>query len=59
MGQSLLARNAENARNHMMAGDKDADDPIEIWGTRIGRFLAVIAFIALAIWLFDFLGRPR
>jgi hypothetical protein len=30
----------------------DAPDPAEVWGRRIGRALAVIAFIALCAYLY-------
>ncbi len=59
IGRSNLARSADAARNHMLAGDKDQADAVEVWGTRIARVLAVIAFAALAWWLYDFLQRPR
>lgn len=57
VGASALARTADKARAHMAGEDADQSDPIEVWGTRIGRGLAVIGFIVLAIWLFNFLGR--
>ncbi len=57
VGASALARTADKARAHMAGADADQADPIEVWGTRIGRGLAVIGFIVLAIWLFNFLGR--
>lgn len=57
VGASALARTADKARAHMAGEDADQTDPIEVWGTRIGRGLAVIGFIVLAIWLFNFLGR--
>ncbi|MEM7301707.1 MAG: hypothetical protein AAF468_11545 [Pseudomonadota bacterium] len=58
VGRSTLARTAQQASDHMLAEDKSSDDSIEVWGTRIGRILSLIAFVALAIWLFNFLGRP-
>lgn len=57
IGASALARTADKARAHMAGSDADQTDSIEVWGTRIGRGLAVIGFIVLAIWLFNFLGR--
>ncbi len=52
-GSSAFAR----AANHMSAGDRDADDPIEVWGTRIGRGLALVFAIGLVVWLFGHLTR--
>ncbi|WP_272913270.1 hypothetical protein [Methylobacterium sp. SyP6R] len=31
--------------------DRDAHDPAEIWGRRIGRGLGVVALAGLAYWL--------
>ncbi|MEK1854000.1 MAG: hypothetical protein AAAC48_19605 [Phyllobacterium sp.] len=41
----------ERAKGHFSARDADAGDTVEIWGTRIGRFLGLIALIAMFIWL--------
>jgi hypothetical protein len=43
----------ERARGHFGAADADAADPIEVWGTRIGRLLGLLVVIAMFIW---FLG---
>ncbi len=53
VGASSLARTADKARDHFMGKDQDADDPIEVWGTRIGRSLSLIVFIGLAIYLYN------
>ncbi len=55
IGTSSLARNVERAKNHF-AGN-DGEDAIERWGKRIGRGLSLLAFVVLAIWLFNFLTR--
>ena len=52
-GTSAFSR----AANHMRAGDADADDPMEVWGTRIGRGLAVVFAIGLIVWLVGHLTR--
>lgn len=44
---SLSAR----ARKHFSAGDADPADAIEVWGTRIGRVLALLVVLAMFIWL--------
>lgn len=55
VGTSSLARIAMRAQNHMSGADADPDDPIEIWGRRIGRALSLVVFVALAIWLLSYL----
>ncbi|PVB61189.1 hypothetical protein [Labrenzia sp. 011] len=49
---STFVRMADRARSHMSAGDKDEDDRVEVWGTRIGRSLGLVFAIGLAIYLF-------
>ena len=54
VGSSTVARMAQRASDHFSAKDArtDAkDDPIELWGRRIGRGLSLVAFVALAIYL--------
>ncbi|MCX2725002.1 hypothetical protein [Roseibium salinum] len=51
IGGSTFVRMAERAKSHMSAGDKDDDDRIEVWGTRIGRSLGLVFAIGLAIYL--------
>ena len=46
-GNSIVTR----AKRHFSAGDADAADPIEVWGTRIGRILGLLVLIAMFIWL--------
>ncbi|WP_422020642.1 hypothetical protein [Roseibium sp.] len=48
---STFVRMADRARDHMSAADKDADDHIEVWGTRIGRSLGLMFAIGLVIYL--------
>ena len=52
-GSSAFVR----AANHMRADDADAEDPMEVWGTRIGRGLAVVFAIGLVVWLVGHLTR--
>jgi hypothetical protein len=42
----------ERGIRHFSAADTDASDPIELWGRRIGRTLAVFAFVAFCIYLY-------
>ena len=48
---STFVRMADRAKNHLSAADKDNDDQIEVWGTRIGRVAGVIFAIGLVIYL--------
>ncbi|GGB38194.1 hypothetical protein GCM10011316_07800 [Roseibium aquae] len=48
---STFTRMADRAQKHMSAADKDANDPIEVLGTRIGRSAALVFFIGLIIYL--------
>jgi len=50
-GMGLLGRGAERARGHLAADDADQNDWIEIWGTRIGRALGMVAIVAFLVWL--------
>ncbi len=52
-----LKARAKSVRGHFAAADVDEDDRVEVWGTRIGRGLALIAFFVLAIWLFNWFNR--
>ncbi len=44
-------RGTERARDHLAADDADQNDWIEIWGTRIGRALGMVAIAAFLVWL--------
>ena len=48
---SFFARTAKGARYHVTAADADRSDPIEVWGSRIGRVLGLLIAIAMLIWL--------
>ncbi|CDX25547.1 conserved hypothetical protein [Mesorhizobium sp. ORS 3324] len=50
-GASFIARAAKGARDHVAAADADRSDPIEYWGTRIGRTLGLVVAIGLLAWL--------
>lgn len=51
-GSPALKSKAKTVRDHFSARDADPSDPIEVSATRVGRALGLIAFIALAIYLF-------
>lgn len=45
------------ARDHFAARDADREDWVELWGTRIGRALALVFALVLIAWLVSFLAR--
>jgi hypothetical protein len=47
---SMLGR----ARDHVRGKDADEKDWVELWGTRIGRWVGVVFLLYLIWWLFDF-----
>lgn len=42
---------ANNVRDHFTAKDADKNDKVEVWGTRIARGLALLAFVGLVLWM--------
>jgi hypothetical protein len=56
-GGSFIGRTAKTARDHVSAADADRSDPIEYWGTRVGRVLGLVLAVALMVWLVVFLMR--
>ena len=48
---------AGSVRDHFTAKDADKTDPTEVWGTRIARVLALVAFIGLIWFLFGQLSQ--
>ncbi|MCT4656220.1 MAG: hypothetical protein N4A65_10455 [Cohaesibacter sp.] len=57
LGTSSFARTANKAKDHLGASDIDANDPIEVWGTRIGRIGGAIFAIILVLWLINHFTR--
>ncbi|WP_027053114.1 hypothetical protein [Mesorhizobium erdmanii] len=56
-GTSFVARTTKGMRDHVAATDADRTDPIEVWGTRIGRILGLLLALGLMVWLVLFLTR--
>ena len=56
-GASFVVRQAKSVKQHITAADADRSDPIEYWGTRIGRVLGLALAVALMVWLVIFLVR--
>lgn len=48
---STFVRMADRAKGHLSAADKDEEDQIEVWGTRIGRGAGLIFAVGLVIYL--------
>ena len=57
IGSSFAARSAIRARDHFIAADAKSEDWAEIWGTRIGRVLALVAVAFLIGWLIQYLAN--
>lgn len=51
---SMARRVAERVGGHMAGRDAEGGDPIELWGTRIGRWLGVGLLVYVIWWLVDF-----
>jgi hypothetical protein len=57
IGASSLARTTRRLTDHFVGRDAvgtaegGRTDPVELWGRRIGRALAVLAFVLLSLWL--------
>ncbi|MBL4786857.1 MAG: hypothetical protein JKY49_15700 [Cohaesibacteraceae bacterium] len=56
IGTSSFARVANKAKDHFSAVDIDEKDSIEVWGTRLGRGLALIVMFFLIYYLANQLG---
>jgi hypothetical protein len=52
VGTSAFARAADRLGAHFGAGDRNPNDAIEIWGSRVGRGLGLVGFVALAVYFF-------
>lgn len=53
IGTSSFARSVEKTRDHFLGNDRNPDDPIEVWGARIGRGLSVIIVVMLVTYLYN------
>ena len=45
----IMKSAATGVRDHFAAKDADTSDKVEVWGTRIARGLALVAFIGLVV----------
>ncbi|MDJ0932620.1 hypothetical protein [Breoghania sp.] len=52
VGSSSFVRVAKHAQDHFTADDKQGEkDPVEIWGSRIGRAGGLLFALALVLYL--------
>ena len=54
-----LKAKSKSVKGHFMARDIDPSDRIEVWGSRIGRILSLIAVFLLIVWLVGFLQNSQ
>ena len=50
-GTTIASRSVQRAADHFSARDRDQDDAIELWGTRLGRVIGLVLTIALLVYL--------
>jgi ferric-dicitrate binding protein FerR (iron transport regulator) len=58
VGTSSMARMSKRVGDHFAAREAE-DDPVELWGRRIGRALSLVGVVVLTIWLAVQLGWLR
>lgn len=56
-GMSFVSRAAKGTMDRIAAKDADPSDPIEYWGTRVGRMLGLALAVALMVWLVIYVTR--
>ena len=52
---NILGRAAGRLENHLGAADADQSDAAEVWGTRIGRTIALAATLFVIAWALTWL----
>ena len=53
---SMARRAADRVAGHMAGRDAEQGDRIELWGTRIGRWLGLALLAYVLWWLYDFMS---
>lgn len=53
----FVAQQTDRLRDHLSATDADQNDAIEVWGTRIGRAIALAAMAGCVVWLAWYLSQ--
>lgn len=56
---SMLRRGLTRTASHFSAEDAPENDPIEVWATRIGRFIGLLITLAIIGWLLLYLLSDR
>jgi hypothetical protein len=51
VGTSQFSRSALRARDHFLGNAEAGDDPMELWGKRIGRLLGLTFVVGLVVYL--------
>jgi hypothetical protein len=57
VGAETEASMAKRAQDHMAGRDADENDWVEVWGTRIGRWLGLLLLVYILWSLFDLVAR--
>ena len=53
----FVAQQTDRLRDHLSATDADQNDAIEVWGTRIGRAIALGTMAGCVVWLAWYLSQ--
>lgn len=56
-GGSFVTRAAKGAFDRVSAKDADRSDPLDYWGTRVGRTTGFLLAVGLMVWLVVYLTR--
>jgi hypothetical protein len=54
---AILSQTARKIRDHVSTVNAEQSDPIDYWGTRIGRGLGLVITVALIVGLVIFVAR--
>jgi hypothetical protein len=52
-------RGIDRLHDHLSAHDVDANDPIELWGTRIGRGFGLLVMVFLLLFVIVWFGAAK
>ncbi len=54
VGRESDASMMTRVRDHVAARDVGGRDPVELWGTRIGRSIAVSILVVFILWILSY-----
>lgn len=57
--QAMVRRGLSRTSKHLSADDAPENDPIELWATRVGRWLGLIITLAIIVWLISYLMQSQ